>query len=58
LPTPNYAFAKRQRDLAKKAKKEGKLKRKGQAGADGTTPVEPGNTQDQATAPAVEKQPL
>jgi hypothetical protein len=58
LPTPNYAFAKRQRDLAKKAKKEEKLKRKGQSGADGAVPAEPGSTQDQVPAPAVEKQPL
>jgi hypothetical protein len=28
LATPNYAFEKRQRDLAKKAKKTEKLKRK------------------------------
>jgi hypothetical protein len=28
LPKPNYAFAKRQRDLAKKQKREEKLKKK------------------------------
>lgn len=28
MPTPNYAFAKRQRDLAKKKKKEEKAERK------------------------------
>lgn len=28
LPTPNYAYEKRQRELAKKRKKEEKLKRK------------------------------
>lgn len=32
LPTPNYAFAKRQRDLAKKQRKEAKRQRK--AGVD------------------------
>jgi hypothetical protein len=33
LAKPNYAFAKRQRDLAKKQKKEAKLKRKADASA-------------------------
>lgn len=28
MPTPNYAYEKRQRELAKKRKKEEKLKRK------------------------------
>ena len=36
MAKPNYAFAKRQRDLAKKAKKEEKRQRKAQAGAAGT----------------------
>jgi hypothetical protein len=31
LPKPNYAFAKRQRDLAKKQKKEAKRQRKAEA---------------------------
>jgi hypothetical protein len=33
MATPNYAFAKRQRDLAKKQKKEEKQKRKGDTDA-------------------------
>jgi hypothetical protein len=36
MAKPNYAFAKRQRDLAKKQKKEEKRKRK--TGADETQP--------------------
>ena len=31
MPKPNYAFAKRQRDLAKKQKKEAKRQKKAQA---------------------------
>ena len=38
MAKPNYAFAKRQRDLAKKAKKEEKRLRKAQAGAGGGGP--------------------
>jgi len=37
LAKPNYAFAKRQRDLAKKQKKEAKLKKKADAGAPPTS---------------------
>lgn len=37
MAKPNYAFAKRQRDLAKKQKKEEKLKRK-----TGTEDIQPG----------------
>lgn len=37
MAKPNYAFAKRQRDLAKKLKKEAKRQRKAEAG----TPAEP-----------------
>jgi hypothetical protein len=37
MAKPNYAFAKRQRDLAKKQKKEAKRQRKAEAG----TPAEP-----------------
>ena len=33
MAKPNYAFAKRQRELAKQKKKEEKLKRKADAGA-------------------------
>jgi hypothetical protein len=53
LPTPNYAFAKRQRDLAKKAKKEEKLKRKADGAAQTNAPEEPTTPTDQADAPAV-----
>jgi hypothetical protein len=37
LPKPNYAFAKRQRDLAKKQKKEAKRQKKAHA-AQGAEP--------------------
>jgi hypothetical protein len=50
MAKPNYAFAKRQRDLAKKQKKEEKRLRKAATNPDGSpvtemdaeTPVEPG----------------
>lgn len=38
MAKPNYSFEKRQRDLAKKAKKEEKLKRKAGAPANPETP--------------------
>lgn len=47
MATPNYSYEKRQKELAKKRKKEDKLKRKGEgrpddAPDDGTdTPAEP-----------------
>jgi hypothetical protein len=41
---PNYAFAKRQRDLAKKQKKEAKLQKK----LEGKTPA-PGSESETAT---------
>lgn len=40
LAKPNYAFAKRQRELAKKQKKEEKLKRKTEQGDVSGTPGE------------------
>lgn len=55
MATPNYGFEKRQRELAKKRKKEEKLKakaeRKSEPGEDGDQPLsdEPGND-----APAAE----
>jgi hypothetical protein len=42
LATPNYAFQKRQRDLAKKQKKEAKRLRKAQPG--GAEPSKPDPT--------------
>jgi hypothetical protein len=41
MAKPNYAFAKRQRDLAKKKKKEDKKLRKGAAGEEGAAAPEP-----------------
>jgi len=42
MAKPNYAFQKRQRDLAKKKKKEEKLKRKAEArGKSELEPAEP-----------------
>ena len=44
MPKPNYAFAKRQRELAKKQKKEAKLRERAveKAGVEGA-PQEPEN---------------
>jgi hypothetical protein len=51
LVKPNYAFAKRQRDVAKKQKKEEKRKRK--LGADEVAPAEgaPPPPTDEKTSP-------
>ena len=49
LPKPNYAFAKRQRDLAKKQKKEEKRQRKlGTATPPATDSVPPPPVSDKA----------
>lgn len=37
MAKPNYDFAKRQRELAKKAKKEEKLRKKSEGGTDADT---------------------
>ena len=56
MAKPNYAFAKRQRDLAKKQKKEEKLQKKlaakGGVGEGEAAPAEEG-----APAPAAEDKP-
>ncbi|MBX3590197.1 MAG: hypothetical protein KF755_04730 [Burkholderiaceae bacterium] len=46
MAKPNYAFAKRQRELAKKQKKEEKLKRKAEQGTQGEAPDEPEGAAD------------
>ena len=38
MPTPNYAFEKRQRELAKKKKKEEKAAKKAAGGAEDVNP--------------------
>ena len=48
MAKPNYAYAKRQRDLAKKQKKEEKLKRKAETGG---TDVPAAETVDEAGVP-------
>ena len=58
MAKPNYAFAKRQRDLAKKQKKEEKRLRKAATNPDGSpagemdtqTPAEPGTEDKPPTA--------
>jgi hypothetical protein len=50
MAKPNYQFAKRQRDLAKKQKKEEKAHRKAEAKADAERPPE-------GTPPAVAETP-
>jgi hypothetical protein len=44
LAKPNYAFAKRQKELAKKQKKEEKLKRKGERDPSDTSEDQPDDT--------------
>lgn len=51
MAKPNYAFAKRQRDLAKKKKKEEKRKRKAGLG-DSQPPVDAPPSQGNDNAPA------
>jgi hypothetical protein len=51
MAKPNYAFEKRQRDLAKKQKKEEKLKRK--TGPDDAQPQDP-----EALPPSGDEQPV
>ena len=55
MAKPNYAFAKRQRDLAKKQKKEEKLKRKAENAA--PNPAEATDTAVDADAPPAENPP-
>lgn len=55
MAKPNYAFAKRQRDLLKKQKKEEKRLKKAVTGADGTPE---GETEGQAAVePGTEEKP-
>lgn len=58
MPTPNYGYEKRQKELAKKRKKEDKLKakaeRKAGQGSEGQGAVE----EDAAPAQMVEEAPL
>jgi len=50
LATPNYGYEKRQKELAKKRKKEDKLKQKAERKVGG--PGEEGNTQGDGNLPA------
>ncbi|WP_395140761.1 hypothetical protein [Schlegelella aquatica] len=51
LPTPNYAFEKRQRELAKKRKKEEKLKRRAELKHGAATAETPEAAADEPDAP-------
>ncbi|MGL4573605.1 MAG: hypothetical protein ACRCV9_02330 [Burkholderiaceae bacterium] len=55
MATPNYSFAKRQREIAKKAKKEEKLKRKADGAADTSVPEEGAVPANDTVQPAIEK---
>jgi len=57
LATPNYGYEKRQKELAKKRKKEDKLKQKAErkGGGDGSSDAAPGN--DNPDTPASDSQP-
>jgi hypothetical protein len=52
MAKPNYSFAKRQRDLAKKQKKEEKLRRKAGAGEVQPQDDQPQDDQPQAPQPS------
>ncbi|MFN3417323.1 MAG: hypothetical protein ACK4ZD_13530 [Caldimonas sp.] len=52
MPTPNYAYEKRQRELAKKRKKEEKLKRKAEQRPDEPASDAGPSTPPQGEAPA------
>jgi hypothetical protein len=54
LATPNYAYEKRQRELAKKRKAEEKRQRKQSGRDDASTPNQPDNA---APAPAPNSEP-
>jgi hypothetical protein len=60
LAKPNYSFEKRQRELAKRNKKEDKEKLKAQRKAAGLPPIEPGQEDaepdDAAGAPPAQPQ--
>ncbi len=53
MATPNYGYEKRQRELAKKAKKQEKLKRKADGLPDEVDDAAPGNPAD-ALQPGVQ----
>ncbi|MDA0823617.1 MAG: hypothetical protein O3C28_14535 [Proteobacteria bacterium] len=60
MAKPNYAFAKRQRDLAKKQKKEEKRQRKTEENPEGAETSEldsSGDTEGEPTSDASENQP-
>ena len=51
MAKPNYSFEKRQRELAKKKKKEGKLKEKAGRKTGGPQDGEPNPQDEQSAAP-------
>ncbi|MBL0422057.1 hypothetical protein JI739_17025 [Ramlibacter sp. AW1] len=64
MPTPNYGYEKRQKELAKRKKKEDKLRAKaerksGSPATDGTDPAAPepfaGSAQDSSSLPPQSK---
>ena len=58
MAKPNYSFEKRQRELAKKKKKEEKLKEKAGRKVGSDQPEEPGSVEAQeGTSPPAEGQP-
>jgi hypothetical protein len=54
MAKPNYSFEKRQRELAKKKKKEEKLQEKAARKSAGLAPVDPAAEPTEAGAPADE----
>jgi hypothetical protein len=57
MAKPNYSFAKRQRDLAKKQKKEEKLRRKTGAGESQPQDDQPQDDQPQDDQPQLQPSP-
>ncbi|MDO8248436.1 MAG: hypothetical protein Q7T78_01775 [Rhodoferax sp.] len=61
MATPNYGYEKRQKELAKKKKKEEKLKHKADRkvgeGAEDGAPIEDGSTDQAAPNPDTSAQP-
>ena len=57
MAKPNYAFAKRQREIAKQNKKEEKLKRKADAGAPASSETDEQPPAGETSAPGAPGEP-
>jgi hypothetical protein len=57
LATPNYGYEKRQKELAKKRKKEDKLKAKAERKSDGPDELDPSEVDPQNQVPSEHSTP-